>query len=165
MIYTSGGATYSVSLEPLADGTLRARIGDRVLIVAAQPVAGGWRLSLAGRQITVYTAARGGDRFAGLSGATYTLHVPEPGRRRAASAGSGDLTAPMPGQVRELFVAAGDQVAAGQTLLLLEAMKMEIRVSAPAAGRVRRLLVAAGDVVERGQRLAEVEAESAQLSG
>ena len=66
----------------------------------------------------------------------------------------------MPGQVREVFVRAGDAVKSGQTLLLLEAMKMEIRVSAPADGRVKRLLVQAGDVVDRGQRLVEMEQES-----
>ncbi len=157
MIYTDGSATYNVSLEPLADGAFRARIGDRVLTVAALAVAGGWRLTLDGRQITVYTAARGSERFASVASETYALRLPEAGRRRAAGAGRGDLSAQMPGQVREVFVAVGDTVAAGQTLLLLEAMKMEIRVSAPAAGRVRRLLVAVGDVVDRGQRLAELE--------
>ena len=63
----------------------------------------------------------------------------------------------MPGQVRELLVTAGETVTRGQTLLLLEAMKMEIRITAPSDGRVKRLLVAAGDVVDRGQRLVEME--------
>ncbi|MBK8035170.1 MAG: acetyl-CoA carboxylase biotin carboxyl carrier protein subunit [Chloroflexi bacterium] len=62
----------------------------------------------------------------------------------------------MPGQVRELLAAEGDAVERGQPILLLEAMKMEIRVTAPIAGTVKRLLVKAGDVVERGQRLAEI---------
>ncbi|MBL8165981.1 MAG: acetyl-CoA carboxylase biotin carboxyl carrier protein subunit, partial [Anaerolineae bacterium] len=48
-------------------------------------------------------------------------------------------------------------VTRGQALVVLEAMKMEIRASAPGDGRVKRLLVKAGDVVERGQPLLEIE--------
>ncbi|MCB9457792.1 MAG: biotin/lipoyl-binding protein [Anaerolineaceae bacterium] len=62
----------------------------------------------------------------------------------------------MPGQVVNVLVAVGDSVTRGQTLVVLEAMKMEIRVAAPGDGTVRRLLVAQGDVVERGQLLLEV---------
>jgi biotin carboxyl carrier protein len=47
-------------------------------------------------------------------------------------------------------------VARGDTLVVLEAMKMEIRVTAPHEGRVSRLLCAPGDVVERGQPLVEL---------
>ncbi|NLH07386.1 MAG: acetyl-CoA carboxylase biotin carboxyl carrier protein subunit [Chloroflexi bacterium] len=63
----------------------------------------------------------------------------------------------MPGQVMAVYVKEGDEVQAGQPLLLLEAMKMEMRVAAPAAGVVRRLLVEPGQAVERGQQLVEVE--------
>ncbi len=158
MIYEHGGAAHSVSLEPLPGGGYRATVGDRVYAVTAEAIDGGWLLSLDGRRIRVYVAARGSERFVSVEGASYALTtVQGQERRRAASAASGDLTAQMPGQVREVFVAAGDAVTSGQTLLLLEAMKMEIRVSAPADGRIRRLLVTAGDVVDRGQRLVEME--------
>jgi biotin carboxyl carrier protein len=69
------------------------------------------------------------------------------------------LRAEMPGQVRDVLAAEGQQVSKGQTLLLLEAMKMEMRVAAPFAGRVERLPVAEGQVVERGQVLAEISRE------
>jgi biotin carboxyl carrier protein len=58
--------------------------------------------------------------------------------------------------VREVLVQAGETVTRGQTLLLLEAMKMEIRVTAPADGQVRQVLVEAGAVLDRGQRLVEL---------
>lgn len=157
MNYEYGGVTYSVSLQPLADGVYRATVGERTYTVTATPVEGGWLLRLDERQLRVYAAARGSERFVGVDGQQYTLTVPEQGRRRTSGAGSGDLTAQMPGQVREVFVRAGDAVKSGQTLLLLEAMKMEIRISAPADGQVKRLLVRAGDVVDRGQRLVEME--------
>jgi biotin carboxyl carrier protein len=70
---------------------------------------------------------------------------------------AGELTAPMPGQVRAVNVGEGDEVLKGQTLLLLEAMKMEIRVQAPRDGIVKKLLVKQGQTVERDQVLIEVE--------
>ncbi|MGB6456294.1 MAG: biotin/lipoyl-containing protein, partial [Streptosporangiaceae bacterium] len=72
---------------------------------------------------------------------------------------AGSLLAPMPGTVSRLGAAVGDQVAAGQPLLWLEAMKMEHVVSAPTAGIVAKLPVAAGQHVEVGSVLAVVKAE------
>ena len=64
----------------------------------------------------------------------------------------------MPGQVTVVLVKAGDETTRGQTLLILEAMKMEIRVTAPADGHVQQVMVQSGDVVERGQHLVLFEA-------
>jgi biotin carboxyl carrier protein len=64
----------------------------------------------------------------------------------------------MPGQVLDVLVHVGDTVERGQTLLLLEAMKMELRMVAPFAGQVRAVRCAAGQVVERGQLLVELQA-------
>lgn len=158
MNYQYDGASTGIRLEQLAGteaGSYRALIDDREVIVRAQQVAGGWLLTIGGVQTRVYTAAQGNERFASVDGVTYRLNVAE-SRRRAAVGGAGDLTAQMPGQVREISVQGGDRVTRGQTLLLLEAMKMEIRVVAPADGQVSRVLVAVGDVVDRGQRLVEL---------
>jgi propionyl-CoA carboxylase alpha chain len=76
--------------------------------------------------------------------------------RDVALAGGGP-TAPMPGTVIEVLVAAGDRVEAGRDLLVMEAMKMEHRVRAPAAAVVAAVLVAPGDRVEAGQPLVRLE--------
>lgn len=68
----------------------------------------------------------------------------------------GSLLAPMPGSVVRVAVAAGDEVAEGQVLLWLEAMKMQHEVRAPLAGVVAELAVAAGQQVEVGEVLAVV---------
>jgi biotin carboxyl carrier protein len=73
------------------------------------------------------------------------------------SRSGGDLTAQMPGQVVETLVSDGESVASGQTLVILEAMKMEIRIAAPADGVVKKVLVSQGDIVDRGQPLVEME--------
>lgn len=162
MIYTyqHGDEAYTVRLERAPDGGYTATIGERSFPVDAQPLQdGGWRLTIGGERITVYGAAAGNQRYVQIGGQSYTLSVPDArAKRRSGGAAGGDLTAQMPGQVVDVLVAEGDEVYAGQTLVLLEAMKMQIRVSAPKDGRVRRLLVGKGMVVERGQLLAEIEA-------
>lgn len=75
---------------------------------------------------------------------------------RAGQAGADSLTAPMPGTVTVVKVAVGDEVAAGQSLLVVEAMKMEHVISAPHAGTVTELDVAPGTTVAMDQVLAVI---------
>ena len=72
----------------------------------------------------------------------------------------GALVAPLPAVVTKVEVAVGDMVTAGQPVITLEAMKVQIRVDAPAPATVRAVHVAAGDVVRAGQTLVDVEAEA-----
>ncbi|MGW1226857.1 ATP-binding protein [Streptomyces sp. NPDC002530] len=74
----------------------------------------------------------------------------------AARSGADTLAAPMPGTVTVVKVAVGDEVAAGQSLLVVEAMKMEHVISAPHAGTVTELDVTAGTTVAMDQVLAVV---------
>ena len=71
------------------------------------------------------------------------------------------MRAAVTGTVWELRAEVGQEVAAGDTLLVLEAMKMEYAVVAPSAGRVVDLAVAAGDMVQQGAALCLVEVEAA----
>jgi biotin carboxyl carrier protein len=70
--------------------------------------------------------------------------------------GAGDIVAGMGGVVVEIHVNVGQPVAAGDRLLVLEAMKMKTQVVATHAGRVTRVLVAPHDAVEGGQVLLTV---------
>ncbi|HEV8248381.1 MAG TPA: biotin carboxylase N-terminal domain-containing protein [Gaiellaceae bacterium] len=78
-------------------------------------------------------------------------------RDHGASAEQSALTAPMPGTVVKVLVAAGDEVAARQTLCVLEAMKMETPVVSPYAAVVRAVHVSEGDRVAGGALLVELE--------
>jgi acetyl/propionyl-CoA carboxylase alpha subunit len=69
----------------------------------------------------------------------------------------GALAAPLPASVRSVHASVGDAVDAGQVLVVLEAMKMQMTVDAPADGVVRAVLVRPGDVVAAGQSLVEME--------
>ncbi|MFE0673553.1 biotin carboxylase N-terminal domain-containing protein [Streptomyces sp. NPDC058867] len=75
---------------------------------------------------------------------------------RSAHSGADSLTAPMPGTVTVVKVAVGDEVSAGQSLLVVEAMKMEHVISAPHAGTVAELDVSPGTTVAMDQVLAVV---------
>ncbi|KAB1142738.1 acetyl/propionyl/methylcrotonyl-CoA carboxylase subunit alpha [Streptomyces luteolifulvus] len=75
---------------------------------------------------------------------------------RGAHAGADSLTAPMPGTVTVVKVAVGDEVTAGQSLLVVEAMKMEHVISAPHAGTVAELDVTPGTTVAMDQVLAVI---------
>ena len=72
---------------------------------------------------------------------------------------SGEITikAPMPGLVKDVAVAVGADVTAGQRLVVLEAMKMENDIQAPRAGRVKAVQVKGGDTVDSGRVLVVLE--------
>ncbi|MBO7067823.1 MAG: biotin/lipoyl-binding protein [Bacteroidaceae bacterium] len=74
----------------------------------------------------------------------------------AAPAGSNVVTAPLNGKITQVLVKAGDQIAAGDTVVMLEAMKMENSITAEAAGTVKAVLVNVGDQVDGGQALVEL---------
>ncbi len=73
------------------------------------------------------------------------------------SAGGGGIASPLPGQVLEMRVKAGDKVKAGQTIAVVEAMKMEHAIKAPANCLVREVFYAAGARVEEGAALVALE--------
>jgi len=80
--------------------------------------------------------------------------------RRGAGAGADGprpVKAPMPGRVVRLLVAAGDEVAAQQGLVVIEATKMQNELKSPKAGRVARVAAQVGETVQSGDILAVVE--------
>ena len=85
-----------------------------------------------------------------VNGVAYSVSVEE---TAAGAAGSVTVTAPMPGNILDVKVKAGDSVKAGDTLLILEAMKMENEISAPQDGTIASVNVRKGDVVNSGDLL------------
>ncbi len=107
---------------------------------------------------TAHISTDGTKRWVTVNGQTFVLTKATGATRRGGHAhhAAGELTAPMPGLVRAVQVTEGESVEKGQTLLILEAMKMEIKVAAPQAGQVKSLKVKPGQTVERDQILAEI---------
>jgi len=152
------GAAYQASVsssESVEDSGLTSEPYE-VEILSAQP--GELNLKLDGRVIRLYWAADGSRRWLSGGGCTYALDKPTPRTRRGSeNAAETVVHAPMPAQVRAVETSEGDLVEKGQTLLLLEAMKMEIRITAPQAGRVSRLHVRPGQTVDRDAVLVELK--------
>jgi biotin carboxyl carrier protein len=147
---TSSGAGKSYRLT-MGENTVDAEI--------LQAKDGKLDLLINGRRVTAYVSSDTAKRWVTINGQTLVL-TKSSGARRGAHGhhhAAGELTAPMPGQVRAVNVGEGDAVTKGQTLLVLEAMKMEIRIHAPQDGVVKKVFVQQGQTVEREQVLIEVE--------
>jgi biotin carboxyl carrier protein len=152
----------SIPVDLIQSGkSYRATIGDQefnVEIIQARD--GKLELLIDGKRLTAYVSSDNAKRWVTVDGQTLVL-TKSSGARRGSQAGhhaAGELTAPMPGQIRAVNVSEGDAVAKGQTLLVLEAMKMEIRIHAPQDGTVKKLFVEQNQTVEREQVLIEIEA-------
>ncbi len=121
----------------------------------------GGRWWIGGAPVTA-RLVRHGDRISVFAGALGTGHfiLHDPLARRAGAGGGGLTLAPMPGLVKAVFVNAGQVVAAGDRLAVLEAMKMEHTLAAARAGTVAEVLAAPGDQVEAGAALIRLEDET-----
>ena len=153
--------TVAIDLTPTGKA-YRATIGENTVDVEVLLAEEG-RLDLLidGVRVTAYLSSDNAKRWVTVNGQTFVFTkssgVRKGGHGHHHAAGALRVTAPMPGQVRALNVSEGDTVAKGQTLLVLEAMKMEIRIHAPQDGIVKKLFVKQGQTVEREQMLIEIE--------
>jgi biotin carboxyl carrier protein len=152
--------TIPIDLVP-SGKSYRATIGDKTVDVEIlQAKDGKLDLLIDGKRVTAYVSSENAKRWVTVNGQTFVLTRPAAGTRNRGHAhqhAAGELTAPMPGQIRAVNVAEGESVTKGQTLLVLEAMKMEIRIQAPRDGKVMKLLVKQTQTVERDQILIEIE--------
>ena len=100
-----------------------------------------------------YAVKLEGDK-ATVNGKSYDVNVKAGIETKAASSGDGEeVKAGLPGNVLRIEVSEGDEVAEGDVLLVVEAMKMETEIKSPKAGTVQSILVAQGDKVVSGQAL------------
>jgi acetyl/propionyl-CoA carboxylase alpha subunit len=154
-----GGDPREVVVEETAPHEARVETGELSGSFTVVPLGPGrFRMSNGRSTWRVCVDREGARRFVTVEGfGEARLEREADGRRRAREAPEGSLASPMPGTVVKVLVAAGDDVEKGQDLLVVEAMKMEIKVSAPAAGTVRAVHAAEGDPCDAGQVLAEVE--------
>ena len=142
------GGRYVVELDGTAHLVEGARLTAALLELRIHDQARRFRVHRHGNRLTLHD----GERRATLD----TL----PAYQRVAggdSGGDGRIIAPMPGRVVVVKARVGDSVDAGQELLVMEAMKMELAVKAPRAGVVAELRVAAGDFVDADTVLAALE--------
>lgn len=110
------------------------------------------------RQEIVYVAGSRGDSWAFWNGRVF--RQTEPAREAAHGRTAGavqSLTAPMPATIVSVLVTPGQPVKTGDTLVLVEAMKMELAIRAPGNGVVKAIHCRAGEIVQPDQTLVELE--------
>jgi 3-methylcrotonyl-CoA carboxylase alpha subunit len=158
--WRDGERVREVELSPVSPGRWRVRVDASEFELAAERMPDG-RLRLVGESgVTVAeVTSEGARRFVRLGVLDFVLERAGSGRTRAAAGGSnGGMEAPMPGVVTKVMVVVGDEVAKGQPLVALEAMKMEHLIRAPREGRVKKVAASPGQMVQAGAALVELEA-------
>ncbi|MBX3170349.1 MAG: acetyl-CoA carboxylase biotin carboxyl carrier protein subunit [Candidatus Eremiobacteraeota bacterium] len=115
-----------------------------------------------GRQLPVRVAHLDGNRYQiWLSGQIYEVELASSGPKRAgadaAQSNERVVKSSMPGTILAVKVKKGEEVEAGQALIIMESMKMELTLGSPRAGKVARVLVHPGKMVELGATLLELE--------
>ena len=139
---TIDGKTYKVDWTRVRDGVISLILEDR--------------------SHTVHVARKNGEVAVQVEGYQYSLGTgsSDDDSAVAAGAGAGDggsIKAPMPGNVVKVMVKEGDEVTAGQSIVVVEAMKMENEVRSSVNGTVKNVNVAAGDSVGTSEVMVEIE--------
>lgn len=152
--------THNLELSRAASG-YRLHLGERTVPVNLQPEDDGSAvLTVDGLSQRVLVAVRGDEVFVHLDGAAYGLRYQHPLDRLAASlhgAAEDSVRAPMPGSLVALHVKPGQEVKKGETLLVMESMKMETTIAAPRDGVIEAVHFAAGQTFDRDALLLELK--------
>jgi len=163
------GRLRTISIERTTAGFYRAIVDGHPRVIDGARV-GSFGLSLlfdgvdgSSRNVQVAPGSERGELLIGVDGKSVSavLNGRRTGRAAADGGSQADgeqtLVAPMPGRIVRLLVARGDEVAARQPIVVVEAMKMENELRSPKTGRVKEIAVGAGDSVEAGRVLAIIE--------
>lgn len=141
-------ATHSVRVQPIEGKSIfRLIVGGQTHVVTVLPgnrPGRPWRLLL-------------DDRYHELDVRDEFDLLQEVLGQSGGSSGHEEVASPMPGIIRKILVEPGEAVESDQSLLILEAMKMENEVRAPIAGKISKLAVKAGQTVAAGDPLVEIE--------
>ena len=160
------GAEHELEIEELpAAGSFQIELGGKKFDADLRQVGpASFSIVIGNRSFDLDVVREGDDVVVSSRGGVTRLTL-EDARRRLMRAGgktrevSGrvQMRAMMPGRVVSLLVKAGDEVAANQGVIVVEAMKMENELKSPKAGKVTEVKVVAGQTVEKGELLVVIE--------
>jgi len=166
-VLCSGQPTVRLGFRPTSigpttfAGTLVLDEHPPVQVVAAVGAGGTVDLLIGGRSRRLSIAQDGGITWFGLAGRSFQLQEATPERAGdRSSAQNGQIRSPMPGTVIAVTAALGEEVLAGRSIVVVEAMKMEHTLRAPSDGTVAELAVRVGDQVAVDQLLALINPET-----
>lgn len=166
------GLDHDVSLQPSdgVEGATSAEVDGRRYEVEVRELADGQYLLIVGASVHKLRVEQRRDSPStsglfevALGGCAYDITVSDPRRLRsgqttaAHDTGTAQIISPMPGKVVRVLVAPGAQVAAGDGIVVIEAMKMQNEMKSPKSGVVVSINAAAGATVSAGDVLAVIE--------
>lgn len=149
--------TQTLEINPSGDHYVATMDGKTVSVQVIRAEDGRMDLLIDGQRVNAHVSSDMAKRWVTINGHTIMLTKTSGAKQGVRHDHAGGLIAPMPGQVRSVSVSVGDVVKKGQTLLTMEAMKMEIRIQALKDGKVKSVFAAQGQTVEREQILIEME--------
>jgi len=151
--------TQTIEINPANDGYVATLENKNLFIkiIRVDLQNGKMDVLIDNKRVIAHVSSDGAKRWVTINGQTWMLTKTSGAKQGVRHDHAGGLTAPMPGQVRSVTVSEGDVVKKGQTLLTMEAMKMEIKIQALMDGKVKSVFVSQGDTVEREQILIEME--------
>lgn len=130
------------------------RIDGRTYRGSLQPLGDAFELTLEDRRERLWIVVDRDTVYVHALGRAWTLQLVDPVERARGGGSSDDVAvAPMPGTVLTVAVSPGDEVTAGQPLVIIESMKMESEIIATRDGVVDRVFVSAGETFDRGAAL------------
>jgi biotin carboxyl carrier protein len=157
--FQNGERIYEIQVEKQGEIYMATVEGVQYVVDILDDALGRLSLRIQGEQVNVHWAQEGGKQWLSLDGCTFEVEKPRHKPVRRSETGRGELvTSPLPALVRAVNVVEGDIVEKGETLLLIEAMKMEIQVFAPLTGKIQRIFVSSGQTVQKDQNLVEIGA-------
>jgi biotin carboxyl carrier protein len=176
MVYiaTHQGRTLRVKISEPSPNRFTVTLGDKDYDVDfLEPQPNIFSLIIGGRSFEVdVDAATASDRFdIVIKGDSYEIEVVEEKKKKLAlkrskgASGRQDMRSPMAGNVRQVLVQPGNRVAAGQVLLILEAMKMENEIKSPIEGIVGSVTAREGVAVSSGDPLCVVDPWEPEFPG
>ena len=143
--YTVQGVDYDVEIEDVEGNVAKVTVnGIPFEVETKQPIKAAPKAKVKGEAPKPVAA-------------TPAQPAPQPAAQPAAAAGAGTkVTAPLPGTITEVCVTVGQQVKEGQTVVILEAMKMQNNIEAETTGTITSIMVKQGDTVMEGSVLVTI---------
>ncbi|UCE66665.1 MAG: acetyl-CoA carboxylase biotin carboxyl carrier protein subunit [Candidatus Zixiibacteriota bacterium] len=165
--YSYDGKTFLVKIDGDSSGGYKAVIADKEYEFTASNISlNEFSILLNRKNMKAYVAESDDGVFVHIEGRVIKFKKPGAGNGGFGGAGGefgvkDEISTPMPGKVVKIIVSEGDRVEAGQSLVIVESMKMENEIKSPTAGEVVSVNFKNGDLVEPGQTIIKLNPSDA----
>ena len=154
---------YSLKVE-FKDGNYKIELDGKNYDINAESISSNTISFLVdGKTLTAYLAGSDGKVYVSINGEEFCIEKPDEKSKKdfageyAHIGEKGFVSTPMPGKIVKIMVKVGDEVRKNQTLVIVEAMKMENEIKSPTVAKIKKINFKEGDIVDTGQPIVELE--------